>query len=239
MILALDIGNKRLKWGRWDGSVFAATGALDWRASYGLQQLPREAPTSIVACTVAAPQAAQRVEQFCLSQWGTKPAYLATSRRCGAVTCAYDDPAELGADRWAGLLGAHALYPGDVCIIDCGTAVTVDVITASGQHLGGAITPGLSTMRAALDRDTHQLTDEPAAAEVLARSTASAIQGGTLLGLAGAVDRLVDEAERLSGLRLDCVITGGDGPALKDLLRRGSVLQPHLVLHGLLIGLSE
>lgn len=238
MILAFDIGNRRLKWGCWDGSTFAAAGALDWRAADDLQQVPAERPARVVACSVAEPQAAQRVDQLCRSRWKMVPAYLTTSRRLGNVTCAYDDPAELGVDRWAALLGAHALYSGDLCIIDCGTAVTLDVITAGGEHLGGAITPGLAAMRTALDRDAHRLIDTPAVPEVLARNTASGIHGGTLMGLAGAIERLIAEAERLSGLSLQCVLTGGDGPVLKERIGRDCVLQPHLVLHGLLIGLA-
>jgi len=167
------------------------------------------------------------------------PAYLETQRSHGGVTCAYDDPGELGADRWAALLGVHAVREGDVCIIDCGTAVTMDVITAAGRHLGGAITPGLAEMRGALDRSTHQLTDAPAVPELLARNTRSGIQGGTLLGLAGAIDRLIVEAEKLSGLRLGCVITGGDAETLRELLVHDTELQPHLVLRGLLVGLRE
>ncbi|MDH3714869.1 MAG: type III pantothenate kinase [Gammaproteobacteria bacterium] len=239
MILALDIGNRRLKWGCWEGAGFAAAGAFDWRGVDSLDGLPSETPARIVACNVAGPEIAQRVQNFCALRWDLVPAYLKTRRSCGAVTCAYDDPGELGADRWAALLGVHALYGSDVCVIDCGTAVTMDVITAAGKHLGGAITPGLAAMRGALDRNTHQLTDAHALPELLARNTRSGIQGGTLWGLAGAIDRLIDEAGRLSGLRPSCVITGGDAETLRELLVHATELQPYLVLRGVLVGLQE
>ncbi len=237
MTLALDIGNQRLKWGCWDGARFAPVGAFEWRGADGLNELADLAPGRIVACNVAGPEIAQQVDSFCSAQWGMTPAYLLSSKRCGDVTCAYDDPSELGTDRWAALLGAHALFRSDLCVIDCGTAATVDVITAAGKHLGGAIAPGLTAMRAALKRDAYHLTDSPASPAVLSRNTASAIQGGTLWGFAGAVERLIDEAEQLSGLRLDCILTGGDAQTLQSLFKREAQLQPHLVLHGLLVGL--
>ncbi len=240
MITVLDIGNRRIKWGRQSAQALAAGGAEPWRErplDALFEQVFTPAPQRVLVSSVASGDLEAALEAWCRRHLSLAPEYLRSSAQAGGVRSGYANPSQLGDDRWAALLGLHALGRGDACVVDCGTAVTIDVLDASGRHLGGAITAGLATMRQALGRDTHRLRDEPATPALLADNTSSGIQGGTLVALAGAVERLIEEAERLSGLRLHCVLTGGDAEAVRGLLRREVEWQPHLVLHGVLVGL--
>jgi type III pantothenate kinase len=145
----------------------------------------------------------------------------------------YQEPRRLGADRWAALVGARQAVEGDACVVDCGTAVTVDALRADGSFLGGAICAGLALTREALAARTAGLRIPVSAArDALARSPEDAIAGGTLHGAAGAVDRLIDEVCGVLGPTPSVLVTGGDADVLVPLLRHPCRYLPDLVLRG-------
>ena len=102
----------------------------------------------------------------------------------------YDNPKEVGADRIANAVGAYDLYGGPCIVVDLGTATTFDAISAKGEYLGGAITPGVAITLDALYQQAAALRRvelvEPRS--VIGRSTVESIQSGTLYGFAGQVD---------------------------------------------------
>ena len=98
--------------------------------------------------------------------------YLAKAKlglESGSVRNGYEDIAQLGVDRWAAIVGAYTHFGSAVCIVDAGTAVTVDLVRDGGRHLGGLIVPGLQLMRSSLEQDTEDIerfskkSSEPAA----------------------------------------------------------------------------
>ncbi len=238
MILLLDIGNTRIKWMRLkDG----ATGRMDARVHADEQMksaitaaFDGPAPERVVACNVAGPLVGKALSEYCHEKFGLNPEFLISSDvRCG-VTNGYTDPVRLGADRWAAVIGAFRQFGGPACVIDAGTAITVDAVKADGTHLGGLIAPGPQTMRRALADATaglHDLGEGQLA--LLCKDTRSAIWSGGWHTAAGFLERMHNMVGRELGPETKFILTGGDAKRLDSLLPGRFVLCPELVLLGL------
>lgn len=149
----------------------------------------------------------------------------------------YDPPDELGVDRWVAALAAHAAY-GAAVVVDCGTAVTVDLVDGEGTFLGGAIAPGLPALQAGLGAKAPALPPpdlEAGALSAPATDTRAAVTLGVLVGFAGSVERLVEHQLAATGIRGACalVATGGDAPILLRHARLTFRHVPDLVHRGL------
>lgn len=118
--------------------------------------------------------------------------FASVPQRAG-VTNGYRNPGQLGCDRFAAAIGAHALAPGKAIIVaNCGTATTIDALTADGHFLGGMILPGLGLMASALARNTAQLPQIAQDGKLpagFADNTDDAILSGILSAQAGAIER--------------------------------------------------
>ncbi len=235
MNLVLDMGNSRCKWALADAGL-AQGGVLVYGENFtraldhSFGALPR--PRNVVAVCVAATGHLQTLSQWVQSHWGLELQSIAPHAAQLGVTNSYKDPARLGADRWAALVAARARLPGAVCIVDCGTALTIDALDANGVFRGGVILPGLALMRDALlhTQGVRDVLGETGTA--LAQSTADGVAAGTLYGLAGAIDRILDEQAVLLGATPQTLITGGDAQPLLALLRHAVQHTPDLVLEG-------
>ncbi len=145
-------------------------------------------------------------------------------------------PEAVGADRLANAIAAYDEFAATCLIVDAGTAVTVDAVSASGPaFLGGSILPGISLAAHALAKGTALLPSlavrEPGSA--IATSTTAAITSGVARGLAGAIDRLVsDMAAELGGCE-HIILTGGDTDRLAALCNTPMAVRPMLTLRGL------
>ena len=241
MILLLDIGNSRVKWGLLErnellpGGTAAHAGA-DLRAVLDGAWAKLARPERVLTCNVAGADCAQWLTDWIRAAWDMTPEFIVPQQQACGVTNAYVEPQRLGADRWAALLAAHMHIPGTACIVDCGSAVTIDALAANGEHLGGLILPGLSMMRRALIKDTH-IPDTPGYGQVslLARDTGDAVTGGVLYALVAAIDRITaDVARELRG-PMTRVISGGDAECVLPLLAEPYRHEPHLVLQGLAV----
>ncbi len=128
----------------------------------------------------------------------------------------YGTPDTLGADRIALAAGARQLADGDLMVVDAGTCITYDIITADNVYKGGAISPGLQMRYRAMHEGTAALPwPEPVPDEIPfpATDTFNALHAGAVLGAAAEIDGLVARArETFPSLRL--IITGGDGKTL-------------------------
>lgn len=166
-------------------------------------------------------------------QWARSP------RAAGLLRNGYHDPSQLGVDRWLGLCAAW--QPGrGLCLAASGTALTVDLVRADGQHQGGVILPGLLAMRSAvlaaapdLSRVAERFPAPRRGGDDLGRDTHSAI----VLGAVRAATALIDSCRsRLAALGpVDLVLTGGDAGELAAAIPAGTAatLRPQLVLEGL------
>ncbi|MCB1865403.1 MAG: type III pantothenate kinase [Chromatiales bacterium] len=153
---------------------------------------------------------------------------------CG-VTNAYARPGDLGADRFAAMIGAFGAGLAPCLIIDAGSAVTIDLLAADGIHHGGAILPGRSAMVAAIGNSTTLHADPAATPGAdFADSTPGAIAVGRAFAYCGTLALALERAEALLGLRPRVVCTGGDAAQFTVCPGESVVIEPALVLRGLL-----
>ncbi len=140
----------------------------------------------------------------------------------------------LGADRWAAIIGAYKVFGGPACVIDAGTAITVDAVDARGLHLGGLIAPGPQSMRRALVDATANLRDlGEGELALLCKDTRSAISSGGWHAAAGLVERMHMLVGKRLGPKTRFIMTGGDAERLDALVPGRFTLSPDLVLLGL------
>lgn len=237
MDLLVDLGNSRLKWAlrdgaRWQSDAAPVAGELRELLDQVWGACPR--PGRVVVTSVA--DAARRLElaAWIAAHWSLEARFIvAQAEQCG-VRNGYLEPQALGPDRWAALVGARALSPHATCVADCGTAVTIDALTADGLFAGGVILPGLRLQRSALAERTAGVRaldgDE---ASCLARASADAVAAGTVYGIAGAIERVWREFEEALGEEMVLYITGGDAGTIAARLSRPFHPVPDLVLRGL------
>ncbi|MCE2948713.1 MAG: type III pantothenate kinase [bacterium] len=245
MIVALDLGNTRLKWGLHRGDLpvagrFLAEGAIVPGEPGAIDALPARWsdwgwPEAIVACSVAGSATDAAVDRIaaCLSV----PVHrIRPVAEAAGVRNLYGQPASLGADRWAALAGARARTHGAALVVDAGTAMTVDALAADGRFLGGLIVPGYDLMRASLARGTARLPVATGRFDPFPRSTDDAIVTGALQAMAGAVVRTYDAMVAAGEVAPCLLLTGGCAPLLREPLSAyGPVEAPALVLEGLLM----
>lgn len=237
MNLLIDLGNSRLKWAQHAPGLWrTGAAALDDEMPSLLDRLWRDldTPRKVVVCSVANPIRRQTLEQWVQTHWSVTPQIVRAQAEQLGVKNLYRQPAQLGVDRWVALIGARGLTTSAACVVDCGTAVTVDALSAEGEFLGGAVFPGLHMLRDSLVQGTAGIpVTEGDATDCLARSTADGVAAGTLFGLAGAVERLTDEYRQTLSESMKVFLTGGDAPELAARLRTANTPVPDLVLKGL------
>jgi len=247
MILAIDAGNSRVKWG-WlesDGNDLSSTQPVRWAsiatvsliefAASGDHVNPfsvtHEDPERIIIANVAGEGAHQLLVNW-TSIFDAEPLWLqAEAQRCG-VTNRYERPEVLGADRWAALIAARALHNGPSLVVNAGTATTVDMLSGEGVFLGGAILPGVELMRFVLHEHTGRLPIQEGAYREAPRNTVDAIETGCRHAQAGAVERMYRVFRDMGGTPL-CIVAGGAGRVLVDQLSMPRRYVENLVLDGL------
>lgn len=246
MILLIDAGNTRIKWGGLDDGALQPGGAVPVAGdpiaelTAALQGTSR--PDAVVAASVLGADFGASLNAWSRDQWGVEVRFVVAEARSGEVRNAYTEPARLGADRWLALIAARRIADGAVCIIDCGSALTVDVMDAGGEHLGGLIMPGLAMMRRSLARDTDGVDVDPARhpgkspgedVSLFARDTEGAVMGGTLYAAVAVIDRVVADVCDALGQAVTVLLTGGDAGAVRPLVSAAYQYEPDLVLKGL------
>lgn len=238
-MLTIDVGNSGIKWGVWhdDQLVVAGDGSYEKLSSMAsLNDIfsgTEKQKEAWVSC-VAGQDVERLLTEWLQQEWSIEPVFLRTSAELGGVQNIYPDPSEHGADRWAALLGAKRLYDDPVCIIDVGTAVTVDLMDENGVHRGGRIMPGLNMMQKSLLQNTAGINDIEGDCPGFAITTADAVTSGTLHMLqAGLTEVCVSAKERL-GDSMKIIITGGMAEKMLSLIELPDMHhEPNLVLHGL------
>ncbi len=240
MNLLVDVGNSRLKWAQagaalWETAA-APLGDQDEDSMLDQLWLTMPVPQRVVVASVNEGWTARVLQSWLQKRWSLRAQVVRAQRELLGVRNHYHDPATLGADRWVALIAAHHLTDGPVCVVDCGTAVTLDALSAEGDFLGGVILPGLHLLRTSLVQATKGIrTTDGDAATCLARSTGDAVAAGTLFGLVGAVERVLAEHRRALGPEMRALLTGADARRVLSKLRAGGPVTevPDLVLRGL------
>ena len=231
MILAVDCGNSRLKWGLHENGTWRKTGAVP------VSEIGRRLEKSwkrlvpadnVIVANVAGRSVRTRLETV-FARRSMVPSWVKAKRRECGVTNGYGRPDQLGPDRWAALIGAWSILRGPCLVVTAGTATTVDVLRGDGRFVGGVILPGLDLMKRLLARGTAELPLARGRFSVEPRNTADAIETGCLLAQAGAIERVFATMEHGAA----CVLAGGAARLIARHLSIPVRLVDNLVLEGL------
>ncbi|HEY7903182.1 MAG TPA: type III pantothenate kinase [Casimicrobiaceae bacterium] len=241
--LLIDIGNTFLKWGLFQPARDG--GARENRVESGhalleeISLLPRQfsklpVPSKIVISNVAGTRVRAATIRL-LEVWPGAPMphwLIPSERECG-VTNSYRNPAQLGSDRWAALIGARTLIGTRAAmVVMCGTATTLDFLSADGLFKGGMIMPGIGLMLRSLHEGTATLPDQDGEYTEFPKQTVDAIASGCQNAQAGAIERLYAiEAAQTPGLV--CLLSGGAARAAAARIAIPFELHDNLVLEGL------
>ncbi|MFT5963181.1 MAG: type III pantothenate kinase [Burkholderiaceae bacterium] len=241
MLLLIDAGNTRIKWALVDPqqpAVWQVSGAVPHA---GLADLAatwqHRGVTGAVVANVAGAALRSQLEALLHEVLGVTPHWFVSRAECAGLRNGYRDPAQLGCDRFAAMIGARARYPAQaLLVVSCGTATTIDAVSAAGDFIGGMILPGFEMMLTALARNTAQLpqvTQDAAMPALFADQTDAAILSGCLAAQTGAIERAL-----AAHVGARCILSGGAGARIATALSVPAVLIDHLVLHGLQVAHS-
>lgn len=231
MIVCIDCGNSRIKWGVHDGRAWADVGALAHAEVDRLGELCQRwpLPQRLMLANVAGPAMGDAIVRA-LAPWSAVLRVVKSAATGGGVTNLYKNPGQLGVDRWCALIGARSLGRTPRLVVMAGTATTIDSLDADGNFIGGLILPGLETMRRSLARETAALPFADGLYVAYPRCTDDAIVTGCLEAQVGAIERAFG---RLAGDAPCCLLSGGNAGVLAPLLVIPHVLTHNLPLEGL------
>ena len=232
--LQLDIGNSSAKWRLLRGDTVIARG--HYRAGDSASQATllncTDTLDEIWIASVAAPAVEQQLAALLVGQWGVTPWFARTEAHTAGLHNSYAEPGRMGVDRWLAMVGARQRAPGRLCVVDAGSALTIDIVSATGQHEGGYIIPGPALMERALLLDTDRVRFDEQIDYALApgKSTAEAVRHGIALAQAGAVALALEQA---GSEPITLFFCGGAGETLMHLGPRTGQWVPDLVFEGL------
>src|SRR5262249_1849858 len=240
MILCLDCGNSRLKWGLagphgWVSQGNVPNQEIGTLALRDWQNLPR--PMRVIGVNVAGEALRVRVEAQ-LVRWRLAPEWIvAREEACGVVN-RYARPSQLRPDGWAALLAVRArvaaeLFPSPCVVVNAGTALTADALDATGVFRGGIILPGRNMMLQALAENTAALKVPPGRYHDFPINTADALYSGAMHALCGAVEQM---RRRLAGDEAEpkTIMSGGAAAEIAPHLNGPVEVVDNLVLEGVL-----
>jgi type III pantothenate kinase len=233
-ILAIDAGNSRIKWGLHENASWLVQGWVKTGRNAGLARAwgAIDRPDIVIASNVAGAKAAGAIAAAARRFRRGVRYVKSRPTQCG-VRSAYENPAQLGPDRWAALIAARQLHRGPCVVVNVGTTMTVDALAADGVFLGGLIVAGADLMRAALARGTARLRPRSGRFTFFPARTADAIESGAINALAGAVERMLrfmGEAGQAEPLTL---VSGGGAQLVAPQLNGTVEVVDNLVLEGI------
>lgn len=244
--ILIDAGNSGLKLSiledLYDSEIYYSI--LGYNNLYNelIDEMSGTVALGVVVCNVNNSVVFHIISDAVFNLWRIEPYLVIAQQDKYGLSTRYTNPRLLGSDRWLALIAARAEFNNTVCVIDCGTAVTIDVVSEHGMHIGGLITPGLKTARDSLGLKANNLPIIENSAEnnnnkssFLAISTQDAILGGTLYQLSAYIERIVSEIKQEFGDYVECIITGGDAEKIQTLTLHHFHYRETLVLEGLRI----
>lgn len=250
MLLALDVGNTNTVIGLFDADQLIC----DWRIRSAAQITedefhviisnlfqsrkinPADIRQTIISCVV--PPMMRVLDAYCRKYLDHSPFWVdAKSVRMPVL---YDNPAEVGADRLVNAVAAYHKYRTCLIVIDFGTATTFDVISAAGEYLGGAISPGIGIASEALFQRASRLPrvelfNPPRT--VIGKNTVHSMKSGIIYGYVEMVDGMVRriQAELPAAPPPKVIATGGLAPLMQHISHTIESVEMGLTLEGLKI----
>ena len=258
MILLLDVGNTRLKFACWnrENNVLSEQEAIAHHGQFppiideiqtAIQLNTRRSetgsqggPTRILVSCVAGKLAEQSIRESCQRCFNLDPEFARTQKNFKGLKIAYEQPERLGVDRWLAILAAKSslgFKKTPVCVVDSGSALTIDVVSAKGDHQGGFIIPGFYLMYDSLLNGTHEVHADKTSLQKLdwGKNTSEAVSQGALFAIVATVNESYRCFKEQEG-DVCMVLTGGDAKLLAPHLNEADtcIHTPELVLLGLL-----
>ncbi|MFU8765165.1 MAG: type III pantothenate kinase, partial [Haliea sp.] len=174
--LQFDVGNSSAKWRLMAGGELVTRGVYrrDDEDSRKRLLACSDGVASIWIASVASEEAEFQLAGMLQERWQIEPWFARSEARTGALVNSYQQPLRMGVDRWLAMLGAWHRHPGRLCVVDAGSALTIDLVAGSGRHEGGYIIPGPSLMERALLLDTDRVRFAEEAVYDLAPGTSTA-----------------------------------------------------------------
>lgn len=192
-------------------------------------------PEKVFVSCVAGEHVWQMLNKACQQLWAIHAERVLSVKEDYGLINSYEQPAMLGSDRWCAMIGAYHEVSSDFIIVDCGSAITVDVVSHTGKHIGGYILPGLTMMKNSLGNKTADIkvdSDSGPSSLQPSNSTAGCINAAVHLAAVKFIETVFEQQAKQS-MNLKCLLTGGDADLVADLLSIKYVMMPDVVLRGL------
>lgn len=242
MDLLIDIGNTRIKWARLDEKGLSEQSAAPhagWTSGQLIEQMFHfdETPARVLVANVSGPRMAGLLSEALRQRWQIEATFAASSPQACGVRNGYSDYRKLGVDRWLGVIAAHAMQSRSACVVSVGTAMTIDGVTAAGDHLGGVIVPGPDLMCSSLMRNTSDIQKHSQEGlvdgKLFANNTLGAVRQGAMHALAALIERAIDSMRGALHEPPALLLTGGAAMDVQPLIAAPCVVVPDLMIRGL------
>jgi type III pantothenate kinase len=246
MLLALDAGNTNITIGafedqkligRWRLRTIHEQTADEWgvlmRNLFALASLDLARVDGIIIASVVPPLDAT-LTAMADRYFRTKPMFITPDTDIG-IKVLYDNPREVGADRVINGVAAYSLYGGPCVVVDLGTTINFDVVSANAEYLGGMICPGIGMSITGLFSRTARLpmVDFREPARVIGKNTVNSIQSGLYYGFVGLIDGIIERVIAELGPETKSIATGGQAPLIARASRYIKIINEDLTLQGL------
>ena len=249
MLLAIDAGNTNL--------VFALVKNGEIRARWRIATDPRrtadqyavwlhqllelegygKADVDAVIIGTVVPRGLHNLEVLASKYFRVEPLIAGQGAAAWPITLDVDEPHNVGADRALNAIAAHAKHPGDLIVIDFGTATTFDVVDGSGAYKGGIIAPGINLSLDALVSAAAKLPriaiEAPASTSVIGRTTESQMIIGIYWGYVAMIEGLTERLKREIGRPVSVIATGGLATLFDKHTEAFDAIEPDLTIQGL------
>ncbi len=225
MLLAIDVGNTNIVFAMFDGDTMRtrwriATDPRRTGDEYAvwliqlmeIEGLVRSDVTAMIVSSVV-PRTRHNLEVLAHKYFGVQPLFAGEGKAEWGIQIDVDEPRSLGADRAVNAIAAHAKYPGDLIVIDFGTATTFDVVDSGGAYKGGIIAPGINLSLDALVNNTAKLPriaiEKPRDDSVIGRNTEDQMLIGVFWGYVAMMEGLIARLKAQIGRPARVIATGG------------------------------
>ncbi|MCD4743128.1 MAG: type III pantothenate kinase [Desulfobacteraceae bacterium] len=251
MLLVIDVGNTNTVIGIFKESVLIE----DWRiktirdttadevnvlikALFSDSEVINKKDIKKVLISSVVPPAVPILNAFCKKHLNLVPIWITPDLVRSLMPVLYKNPDEVGADRIVNSIAAYRKYKTSLIVVDFGTATTFDVISAKGEYIGGAISPGIAISSEALFQKASRLprveifqpTDK-----VIGRDTIESIKSGIIYGYASLVDGMVERMKKEMNFLPVIIATGGLSPLISSVSEKIDHVEESLTLDGLRI----
>ena len=239
--LLVDAGNTAVKWAQ-----LGADGLTDMKSELYPETMSSQfflelwnelkKPERVIVSCVAGDDTWLAMHSASKELWNSEAVKVSAAKEEHGLINAYENISSLGSDRWCAMIAARQQVKGAFMVVSAGTALTIDVINASGQHQGGYILPGLNLMRQSLAAQTANIKAETVKNQIpslsLANSTVGCVEAGIHMATVSFI-KSVYEKESVNGEHMHCYLSGGNAKVLAELLSCECSVIPNLVLLGL------